>query len=337
MSDEIISSSARCAHDTLLALRAACPVPSQFSPHADDVQGWLASELPLDAPTRERLGRAGFARYAGRLYPDATEADLRMLTALFTWFFLVDDACDRNAPEEIRALRDGAVAVLRDGPRLRHPGLVGPLRRLLVSAWREPQRRMPAHWRLRFADAVAHHLDGSWQEAVNKATGHAPGVEEYVELRRATSAAYVSYPLVEFITGRPLPDAVYHHPQLGQLRAVGNDLLSWYNDIASLDRDAAISGGHNLVLALAAAHHVPVSTAIGLAAERWHESMRRFVSLRATAPSFGPALDPAVTAHLDGVARAVRGTIDWTMESARYALAKEGPLPAASGVGTPPF
>ncbi|GAB3852866.1 terpene synthase family protein [Micromonospora andamanensis] len=319
----IIPSSAGHLHGILASLRAACPIPSQLSPYADDVQKWLVAELPLDAPTRERLGRAGFARYAGRLYPDASEADLRILTALFTWFFLVDDACDgpdRTGLDEIRALRDAAVTLLRGGVRLRHPGLAGPLRQLLVSAWREPHRRMPARWRLRFADAVAHHLDGTWQEAVNKATGHVPGVEEYVELRRATSAAYVSYPLVEFVSGRPLPDGVYHHPRLGQLRDIGNDLLSWYNDIASLDRDAASSGGHNLVLALSTAHHVPVPTAVDLAAERWHESMRRFVSLRATVPSFGPALDPAVTAHLDGVARAVRGTIDWTMESARYAV-----------------
>jgi hypothetical protein len=322
MSDEIISSSAGSAHHVLPSLRAACPIPPRLSPYADQVQEWLVSRLPL-AAARERLGRAGFARYAGRLYPDATEADLRVLTALFTWFFLVDDACDgpgRASLDEIRGLRDGAVALLRGNPRLRHPGLAGPLRRLLVSAWREPRSRMPERWRLRFADAVAHHLDGTWREAVNRATGHVPGVEEYVHLRRATSAAYVSYPLLEFVTGRPLPDPVYHHPLLGRFRDLGNDLLSWYNDIASLDRDAATSGGHNLVLALAAAHRVSVPAAVELAVERWQASMRRFMALRVTVPSFGPALDAAVTAHLDGVARAVRGTIDWTLESARYAV-----------------
>ncbi|MEV6816704.1 terpene synthase [Micromonospora sp. NPDC051296] len=319
--------SPRAASDILPSLRAACPIPPRLSPYADDVQGWLVTwlpqtGLPMDAPTRERLARSGFARYAGRLYPDASEPDLRTLTALFTWFFLVDDACDkpgRLGLDEIRGLRNGAVALLHGGARLRHAGLDGPLRRLLVSAWREPRHRMTARWRLRFADAVAQHLDGTWQEAANKATGHRPGVAEYVELRRATSAAYVSYPLVEFVTGRPLPDPVYHHPLLRRLRDHGNDLLSWYNDIASLERDAATSGGHNLVLAEAAERRVPVDTAVELVAQRWHESMREFASLRATVPSFGPALDGAVTAHLDGVARAVRGTIDWTLESARYA------------------
>ncbi|MFC5942397.1 terpene synthase [Micromonospora harpali] len=328
--------------DILRSLRADCPIPPRLSPYADRVQRWLDDRLPgvglpLDSPALDRLSRARFARYAGRLYPEATEPDLRAIAALFTWFFLVDDACDRPdrlRPDQILALRDGTLRLLRDGPRGRHPGLTGPLRRLLVRAWREPRRRMPARWRERFTDAVGHHLHGAWLEAVEKAAGRPPDVARYVELRRATSAAYVSYPLIEFVTGRPLPDAVYHHPRLREIGDLGNDLLSWYNDIASLERDRATSGGHNLVLALAAERGVGVEAALDPAAERWRAAMRRFVELRAGVPSFGPALDEAVADHLDGVAAAVRGTIDWTLESARYGGGdggKEGPLLNASG------
>ncbi|GGM20857.1 MULTISPECIES: terpene synthase family protein [Micromonospora] len=312
---------------TLRALASACPLPARRpAPMVDEVQDWLAallteSGLPLDGPARHRLHQARFAGYAARLYPHADEADLRVLTALFTWFFLVDDACDGPqalSPERISALREGTLYLLRYGPRPAHPGLTGPLRRLLLRAWREPRHRMPDRWRTRFADAVAEHLDGTWRERMNRATGRRPGVDEYVVLRRATSAAYVSYPLIEFVTGRPLPDAVYHHPALRRVGEVGNDLLSWYNDLASLERDRATSGGHNLVLAVAAERGVPVDAAVELVAERWRAAMARFVTLRATVPSFGPALDEAVTTHLDGVADAVRGTIDWTLESARY-------------------
>ncbi|MFI9641242.1 terpene synthase [Micromonospora sp. NPDC051925] len=312
--------------EVLWSLRSACPIPPRLSPHADRVQEWLLDRLPrlglpLDAEALRRLDRAGFARYAGRLYPDASEPDLRTVATMFTWFFLVDDACDgpgRLAPEQIRALRTGTLTLLHDGPRRRHPGFGGPLRRLLVEAWRTPRRRMPARWRLRFADAVADHLDGSWREAVAKESGQVPGVAEYVALRRATSAAYVSYPLIEFVGGRALPDAVYHHPLLRRIGELGNDLLSWYNDIASMERDRVTSGGHNLVLALAAERDVPVSEAVELVADRWRDTMARFEAQRAAVPSFGPALDESVTVHLDGLANAVRGTIDWTLESARY-------------------
>lgn len=314
------------AEAVLRSLRADCPIPPRLSPYADPVQGWLLDQLdrlglPLDAPARRRLSRAGFARYAGRLYPDAGAPDLRVLSALFTWFFLVDDAFDgpgRADPAGIRAVRDGAVALLREGPRAHHPGFSGPLRRLLVQAWREPRRRMPARWRVRFADAVAHHLDGVWREAVARDAGRPPGVAEYVELRRATSAAYVSFPLIEFAAGRALPDAVYFHPALRGLAGLANDLLSWFNDLASLDRDRATAGGHNLVLAVAAERGVPVDAAVELVAARWRAEMARFTALRAAVPSFGPALDGPVAAHLDGLANAVRGTVDWTLESARY-------------------
>ncbi|MEV4462473.1 terpene synthase [Micromonospora echinofusca] len=321
--------------EVLWSLRSECPIPPRLSPYADRVQEWLVGDLlpdlglAADDAAPRRLARAGVARYAGRLYPRATEADLRALTALFTWFFLVDDACDgpgRLGTDEIRALRDGALTLLHAGPRLRHAGLSGPLRRLLVHGWREPRRRMPARWRLRFADAVADHLDGTWREAANKVAGRRPGVAEYVALRRATSAAYVSYPLVEFVTGRPLPDAVHHHPLLREIADTGNDLLSWYNDLASLERDEATSGGHNLVLATAAEQRVPVAAAVGLTAERWRASMGRFVELRAAVPSFGPGLDRAVADHLDGVANAVRATVDWTLESARYPGARAEPV-----------
>ncbi len=72
---------------------------------------------------------------------------------------------------------------------------------------------------------------------------------------------------------------------------------------------------------------MPEAEAVERAAEQWREAMRRFVALRAAVPSFGPALDKAVADHLDGVAYAVRGTIDWTFESARYPVDTAPPAP----------
>ncbi|MFY1673798.1 terpene synthase family protein [Plantactinospora sp. WMMB334] len=413
-----------------------CPIPPRLCPHSDAVQEWLVDWAdrvggPLDAAARKRMARGGIARYAGRLYPEATEADLRVLAALFTWFFLLDDACDaaqRPRPAEVAALCDGVLRLLRaepppavPAPRSGQPGphlgtgppmptgagaaaahrtgnpgppqprpahqqasahqqatvsspqattsspqataspqsragqhgsaatpharaanqptarlsgpaqsraanqpaaraeaFDGPLRRMLSDAWRLPYHRMSAAWRDRFVDAVAHHLDGVVTEATNKASGRLPGVAEYVPLRRATSAAYVSYALIEFATGQPVPDAVYHHPAVRAVADTANDLLSWFNDLLSLERDAATSGGHNLVLAVAREERIPVESAIEVVVRRWQQSMRRFVELRDAVPSFGPALDGPLRHYLDGLANSVRGTMDWSLESARY-------------------
>ncbi|GAA3760873.1 hypothetical protein GCM10022225_53090 [Plantactinospora mayteni] len=392
------------------AAELRCPVPARLCPHADVVQEWLVDWAdriigPLDAAARNRLAKGGVARYAGRLYPDASEADLRVLAALFTWFFLLDDACDatrRPRPGEVAALCDGVLRLLRSTPPLagspprstpplagspprsgqpvpapapgrpssaagpvtrtgppsaaqprpaQHPPAVpgarspnqpaprlttppqsraanqpaprseafdGPLRRMLADAWRTPHQRMSTDWRDRFVDAVAHHLSGVVTEASNKASGRLPGVAEYIPLRRATSAAYVSYALIEFATGRPVPDAIYHHPAVREIASTANDLLSWFNDLLSLDRDTATSGGHNLVLAVAREERIPVEAAVEAVVRRWQRSMRRFVELRDAVPSFGPALDGPLRHYLDGLGNSVRGTMDWSMESARY-------------------
>lgn len=309
-------------------LRTECPLPVRCSPHSEATQEWLSGwvrrfDLPLDPAALRRLDAAGFAWYAGRLYPDASAADLRTIAALWTWFFLLDDACDgpqRATGEEVAALRAGVLRVLRAGPRSRPAGFQGPLRRMLVDAWRVPRSRMPQQWQERFADAVAHHLEGNRVEAVNKTRGYAPSIAEYVALRRATSAAYVSYTMIEFATGHVLPDAVYHHPALRALAATGNDLLSWFNDLVSLENDRITSGGHNLVLAIAREQRIPVDRAVETALTRWRAGMRRFMELRARMPSFGPELDAAVSAHVEGIACSVRGTVDWSLESARYAV-----------------
>ncbi|GFJ79322.1 terpene synthase family protein [Phytohabitans houttuyneae] len=188
-----------------ISLDLQCPINPVISPYAEETHGWLdgwTRSHGLPDVYADRLAEGGIARYAARLYPDASPGDLRVLSALFTWFFLIDDECDRASvpePRRVRALVGGALSLLRGEAGTR--GLPGPLGSMLADAWREPQSRMPARWRARFVGAVEHHLSGVVVEARNKAGGHRPGVEEYVELRRATSAAYVAHTLIDFAGG----------------------------------------------------------------------------------------------------------------------------------------
>lgn len=303
-----------------------CPLPSRLSPHADTagrcLPAWVRRfGLLTDEAALRRLAQGRIARYAGRLYPDAEPDHLHCLAALFTWFFLLDDACDGADgphPALVAALRKEVLRLLNGGSPPRAATPTGALLRMLAEAWRLPRHRMPPRWRARFIDAVAHHLDGVLVETSNKAAGHRPTVTEYVTLRRATSAAYVSYALIEFATGQPIPDAVYHHPAVQRVADAGNDLLSWFNDLLSLERDQISAGGHNLVLAVAREDRIPVPAATQKAVRRWRTRMRRFSQLRAAVPSFGPTIDEALRHYLDGVAYSVRGTIDWSLESGRY-------------------
>lgn len=304
-----------------------CPIPPVLSPHADAAQGWLTGWLAevgsaLDPAVRRRADRAGFARYAARLYPDADLLTLRTVSGMFTWFFLLDDHADGGPdgsavsdPRLVRALCGQALDRLRDEPAGEPPSA---LHRLLDDAWRTPRSTMPRHWRHRFVDAVRHHLHGVVAEAESKAAGRRPTVDGYVRLRRATSAAYVSHVLGEYAAGRPLADAVHGHPSVRACSTAANDLLSWFNDLLSLDRDAVGSGGHNLVLALAHERGLSLPAAVDAAAAMWRQRMDGFAALQTGVPSFGPAQDVAVRHYLRTIRRSVRGTIDWSLETVRY-------------------
>lgn len=307
-----------------------CPIPPRISPHADAAQDWLTGwlvERGIATDTAGRLRDSGFARYAGRLYPDADEADLRLVTALFTWFFLLDDTVDGSAApplERVRATVEAVFATLDSDGRHPAPGLSPPMRAMLLDSWRAITGDLSEMSVDRINDALRHHLDGILVEASNKWVGRRPGIVEYIQLRRATSAAYVSYALIEFAgAGRMrIPEAVYHHPVLREISAAGNDLLSWFNDLLSLERDEDTSAGHNLVLATARERGLARDAATREVIGRWQDRMTRFVELRAAVPAFGTRIDAAVRRYVEGVADSVRGTIDWSLESPRY------PLPA---------
>ncbi len=282
-----------------------CPLRTEISPHADAVQRRLDRQAPDYAPMR-------FAHYAARLYPDAEPADLRLLAEVFTWFFRLDDTADETtpSPQRLRGALTAALAVF--GGATGDPAL---------TRWWSPLRqRMPSGWRTRFTGAVRHHFNGLVVEADARHAGRRPGLAEYVRLRRATSAGYVAHTLAEVTAGTPLPDAAHHHRAVRAYSAAGNDLLSWFNDLFSLDRDRQAGHGHNLVLVLAAERGTSVDAAVGSAVQLWRQRMDDLAGLRAAVPEFGAPFDEGVRRFLDGVDRSVRGTIDWSLETARYRL-----------------
>src|ERR1700754_4434452 len=165
-----------------------CPIPPRISPHADDAQDWLSGWLLNRGVAPEMAGRlraAGFARYAARLYPDAAAADLRLLTALFTWFFLLDDTVDNAAAppiEHVRTTVEAVFATLDSDGRHPAPGLSQPMPARLLDSWRAITAHLSEMSVDRINDAFRHPLDGLLVEASNKWVGRRPGVVEYIPL-----------------------------------------------------------------------------------------------------------------------------------------------------------
>ena len=201
------------------------------------------------------------------------------------------------------------------------------------EAWREPRRRMPAALaaplRRRGRPPPRRHL----AEAVNKEAGRRPSVAEYVELRRATSAAYVSYPLIEFVTGRPLPDAGLPPP------AAARDRRHRQRPALLVQRPALAGAGPGHLRRAqpgAGARRPSGAVPVGGGGRPWWPSAggRRCGASSSCAPARAVVRPGAGRGGRRPPRRGRRtpcaAPIDWTLESARYPAAPAA-RPASSG------
>lgn len=77
-------------------------------------------------------------------------------------------------------------------------------------------------------------------QARSRATGIIPDLEDYIIVRRDTSACKPCWVLIEYGGGLDLPDEVMEHPIIQSLEEATNDLVSWSN-VGTLTRLLAFS------------------------------------------------------------------------------------------------
>lgn len=91
----------------------------------------------------------------------------------------------------------------------------------------------------RFTDATLEYVLAARNQVGNRERKECPTIEEYVALRRDTSAIKVTYACIEYTLQIDVPDVAFHHPCLASIQEAGNDILSWANDIYSFDNEQA--------------------------------------------------------------------------------------------------
>lgn len=110
----------------------------------------------------------------------------------------------------------------------------------------------------RFTEATREYVLAARNQVGNRERKECPTIEEYVALRRDTSAikvgalrtvfsvhqcltvfSQVTYACIEYTLQIDVPDEAFHHPVVESLSEAGNDILSWANDIYSFDNEQA--------------------------------------------------------------------------------------------------
>jgi 5-epi-alpha-selinene synthase len=310
--------------DSIVYPLLTCPFPSAMNPHATDAQQatvtW-ARRLRLlqrDAAYR-RLNRLQYGMLMARAYPSATPERLQIVTDWSTWLFLLDDQCDEAGmgrdPEQLAGLHTQFAEVLKGvRPSLDQAPLVHGLWDLHV--------RMLAHapqgWYGRFSRSVMQYFSANVWEATNRRQGQIPDADSYCAMRLFTSAVYPCLLLIELTEGLHLPSEVYDHPDVQRLTTMTNNVISWANDIVSLEKERLQGDVHNLALILAYEQKLSLQDAVERVGALHDAEVYAFIALTRRLPSFAPLVDSDLRRYVTGMRFWMRANLDWSLDTARY-------------------
>ncbi|MEU8297309.1 terpene synthase [Micromonospora sp. NPDC048909] len=289
---------------------------------AEESTAWAQSFGLISSGHRlDRLRRADAAGLAGRACPDAPLERLCLLTDLISWLFVVDDACDEDglgaAPTRLAPVVAGLMDVL---DRHGDAGVAPPAAGALGAALHDLCRRVRAAGHpallLRFVSRLRDYLLALLWEAANREHRRAPGVAEYVQMRRHTGGVHPSFALTDLaLDGLPGagPQA---EPALLAVDTLAADLVCWCNDVFSYAKERVAPDGHNLVTAIARESRQGEAEALLAAADRFNGALAAYLAGEAALLATGDeAIRPVLTARRNWI----RATYDWSLIAARYA------------------
>jgi hypothetical protein len=308
-----------------------CPLLPKISPHADEVQRyalhWATRHGLLERPRAQAaFAGAKFANLMARAHPAAGPADLGLATAWLTAIFALDDLLETGLVADPKRMLGGVEALLAwlrapdapASPTVRDV-LGRPISVALTDVWRRTAPRISPAWHERFVEHIREYLNGTIWESGNRAKGRLPTVAEYVRMRRHSAATEMFFDLIEPMHGIELPDAVLRDPDYLAARHTAGTAIGLFNDLISWRKEVAVGDLHNIVFIVREERQLSLADAVHAAVAEHDAQVAAFVAA-CDGIEQGPwGADPMVVTGVADLAHWLRGNLDWSLESGRYA------------------
>jgi 5-epi-alpha-selinene synthase len=155
-------------------------------------------------------------------------------------------------------------------------------------------------------------------EATNRRQGQIPDAASYCAMRLFTSAVYPCLLLIELTEGLRLPPEVCDHPDVQRLAEMTNNVISWSNDIVSLEKERRQGDVHNLALVLSHERRLTLQAAVDRVGALHDAEVYAFIALTRRLPSFSPTVDADLQRYVSGMRFWMRANLDWSLDTVRY-------------------
>lgn len=268
-----------------------------------------------------RWRTAKFTRLCAQTHPHVSPEIFKIIADWKTWLFIFDDYCElagiNKHPEQLPPINSRLLAILQ-GEKPTHRD--APLVRALADIRRRVEPHVSSEWMNRFTANMKDACQAAVWEAANHTQGITPDLATYLKMRLFLSAVYPTFDWIEVEVNKEmeLPNQVRANQTVQKLTLIANNVISWSNDIISLEMEMERGDVHNLVLVLQREHQLTLQEAINRAAELCNNEVRKFMDLKSRLPSFGPVTDLKLQHYVLGLRYWMRGYIDWALKTERY-------------------
>lgn len=265
----------------------------------------------------ERCCASKIAWLVARFFPNAPLEELQIACDWTTWIFILDDYSEANGHrgDRLAKIYTRFIDILA-GVDVNDQD--EPLAHALRDIQQRLLRKITPDWMLRFIHRVEECFESWLWEAKNRAAGAVPDVATYIKMRQFTSGLYTWFELIVPSELIESPQKVWQEPIMQQLTSMANNIISWTNDISSLDKELRDNDVHNLVFALQHDHRLTLEEALERAVELHNAQMQAFIDLEQRLSLFGAGVDANVKRYMLGLRSMIGGHLDWLQETGRY-------------------
>nr|WP_236719186.1 germacradienol/geosmin synthase [Wenjunlia vitaminophila] len=280
---------------------------------------------------RERLLDYDLPLCAAGLHPDASPAELDLVSAWLAWGTYGDD----YYPVVFGRTRDLAGARicterLAAFMPLEHPGTrlapANALERGLADLWARSATGMPLPARRALRGAVEE-MTGSWLwELDNQALNRIPDPVDYMEMRRLTFGSRLTMSLCRLSHSHGVPDEVYASGTVELLENAAMDFACLVNDVFSYQKEIEFEGEvHNAVLVVQNFFDCDYPTGVAIIGDLMNDRMAQFQHVTAhELPvlcddlGLGPEARQALQAYLRDLENWLSAILTWHHGCRRY-------------------
>ncbi|KAI8989884.1 terpenoid synthase [Trametes punicea] len=296
------------------------PWPRRIHPLYEEVtaesNAWLRSFAPFTPESQRAFEKCDFGRLAALSYPDASREHLRTGVDLMNVFFVIDEYTDVAPAPLVKEIVEIIVDAVHHPQKPRPTGenILGEISRQFAErGLRNATPEATAH----FLDSFTDYLLSVATEAEDRCSGSMRSIDSVITIRRDNNGGRPSLSPCELHLS--IPDEVFYHPHVVELRTCVVDMITIINDIVSYNREQATENDHyNLLTVIMHELNTDLDGAMLWAMDFHRAVSKKFFEYLKGVPTFGPDVDVQLQEYLRGITNWPRSIDSWSFESNRY-------------------